>query len=261
MTSDTPKLSVIIVSWNVRDLLQKNLTQLHVLQQSEGPFEVYVVDNGSHDGSARMIREDFSWVHLIHNDYNAGFAHACNQALAHVQGEVVVLLNPDMFVDAGTFFRTHQELTQRHDIGVLGVRLLDDQGNVISSVRRDPTVFNQLAILLKLPRLFPTMNRRYLCADLDLSLSQDVEQVRGSYFAFRREILARVGLFDERFFLWFEEVDFCRRVRLHGFLVRYCADVTCRDFFGRSFAQVSVFKKQRMFFTSALKYFLKWGLA
>lgn len=114
-------------------------------------------------------------------------------------------------------------------------------------------------MLLKLPHVFPRIHDRYLAKDFDYAVSQDVEQIRGSYFAFRREIIEYVGMLDERFFLWFEEVDFCKRVRGHGLRIRYCADAVCRDFVGKSFAQVSVWKKQRMFFTSAWKYFRKWG--
>ena len=256
-----PKISIIIVNWNVRELLVKNLEQLQKLRTSEDLFEVFVVDNGSKDGSARMVREIFPWVFVIHNDYNAGFAKACNQALVLAKGEVLLLLNPDMSVDHGTLERTYAELTERRDIGVFGVKLLNEKGEMIRSVRRNPGLFDQLAILLKLPHFFPAINDRYLCKDLDLSHSQDVEQVRGSYFAFRSDVMTRVGMFDERFFLWFEEVDFCRRVRLLGLTIRYCADVSCHDFVGRSFAQVPVWKKQWMFFSSALKYFLKWGLA
>lgn len=258
--SDVPKLSIIIVSWNVKDLLEKNLTQLSMLQHLEGPFEVIVVDNGSRDGSARMVRESFPWVRLIHNDFNAGFSRACNHALRLAKGEVLLLLNPDMSVDPGTLSRTARELQERKDIGVLGVRLLGDDGKIIASVRRDPTLRDQLAILFKLPHFFPHINDRYLCIDRDLSLSQDVDQIRGSYFAFRRDVLERVGFLDDRFFLWFEEVDFCRRVRLQGLRIRYCAEVTCHDFVGRSFAQVSLLRKQMMFFRSALQYFLKWKL-
>ncbi len=254
-----PKISVVIVSWNVRDLLKQNLAQLFVLRREDFSVEVFVVDNGSKDGSAHMVRDEFPWVHLMQNDYNAGFAKACNQAIRMAKGDVVLLLNPDTRVETGTLELTHRQLMEYRDIGVLGVRLLDDKGDVVRSVRRNPTWRDQLAVLLKLPHLFPHVNDRYLATDFDYATSQDVEQIRGSYFAFRREILQYVGMLDERFFIWFEEVDFCRRVRGNGLRIRYCAEAVCRDFVGKSFAQVSVWKKQRMFFTSAWKYFRKWG--
>jgi GT2 family glycosyltransferase len=253
-------MSIVIVSWNVHDLLEKNLSQLDALRTDDFPFEVFVVDNGSRDGSARMVRERFPHIHLILNDYNAGFAKACNQALRLATGEVVLLLNPDMCVLPGALEKTYTELMERKDIGVLGITLRDEHDNIVPSVRRDPHLLDQLAVALKIPHVFPKLLDRYLCKDIDLAVSHDVEQVRGSYFAFRREILQRVGMLDERFFLWFEEVDFCKRVRLYGLTVRYCADVACRDFVGRSFMQVPFWKKQKMFFGSAGKFFWKWGI-
>ncbi len=255
-----PKISVVIVSWNVREVLEQNLAQLFTLQHDDFPVEVFVVDNGSKDGSARMVRENFSWVHLVQNDYNAGFAKACNQAIRIAKGEVILLLNPDNRVEAGTLERTYQELMDHNDIGVLGVRLLNEDGGVVPSVRRDPTLLDQLAILLKLPHFFPHIVDKYLAKDFDYAVSQDVEQVRGSYFAFRRELIREIGMLDDRFFIWFEEVDFCRRIRGNGYRIRYCAEAVCRDLVGRSFAQVSLWRKQRLFFTSAWKYFWKWGL-
>ncbi len=254
------KMSIIIVSWNVKELLRQNLAQLLILRREDFLFEVFVVDNGSKDGSAKMVRDEFPWVHLVQNDYNAGFARACNQAIRMAKGEVILLLNPDNRVEAGTLERTHQELIEHHDIGVLGVRLVDAKGDVVRSVRRDPRLRDQIATFLKLPRFFPSIHDRYLAKDFDYTISQDVEQIRGSYFAFRRALVQQIGMLDERFFIWFEEVDFCKRVRGFGFRIRYCADVICTDFVGKSFAQVSVWKKQRMFFTSAWKFFWKWGI-
>lgn len=253
-------MSIVIVSWNVRDLLQQNLAQLFALRNDNFPIEIFVIDNGSKDGSARMVREEFPLVKLVHNDYNAGFSKACNQAIRMATGDVVLLLNPDTRVELGALERTYHELMEHRDIGIFGVRLLDDKGEVVRSVRKSPTVRDQLAVFLKLPHFFPKINDRYLAKDFDYSVSQDVEQIRGSYFAFRRELVKYIGMLDERFFIWFEEVDFCRRVRGNGLRVRYCAEVVCRDFVGRSFAQVSFFKKQRMFFESAWKYFWKWGI-
>jgi len=146
------------------------------------------------------------------------------------------------------------------NIGVIGLRLLADDGNVLRSVRRFPTVWNQFALVLKLPRLFPRLMNRYLASDLDYSRSQDVDQVRGSFFAFRRELLQTVGYLDEKnFFIWFEEVDFCRRVLAAGLDVRYLAVTGAQDRHGRSFGQVSRYLNQRRFTASMINYFRKWG--
>lgn len=252
------KLSIIIVSWNVRDLLAQNLEQLGSLSRPEFPTEVLVVDNASGDGTTKMVRAKFSWVHLLINDWNAGFAKAVNHALRVATGEVIILLNPDMRIGDGVLEPTYAALMEDQTIGVLGVQLRSDSGEIVPSVRRDPKPLNQLAIFLKLSHLFKGVGGRYLAKDIDLTKSQDVEQVRGSFFAFRHQLLETVGYFDERFFLWFEEVDFCKRVRQAGLRVYYRADLVCTDFVGRSFAQISVWRKQRLFLTSMIKYLWKW---
>ena len=144
-----PKLSLIIVSWNVREQLKENLSRLFSLQTRE-LFEVLVVDNGSHDGTATMIRRYFPHVHLIQNDANRGFAYACNQGLKMAKGEVLVLFNPDMLMGKGVIDHTYETLLAHKDIGVMGVKLVRPDSTTVTSVRRDPEFRDQLAILLKL---------------------------------------------------------------------------------------------------------------
>ncbi|MBT6253896.1 glycosyltransferase family 2 protein [Candidatus Uhrbacteria bacterium] len=251
-------LSVIIVSWNVREALKENIARLFELETGVD-IEIIVVDNASSDGSRSMVRSEFPQVELVANDWNSGFAHACNQGLRIAKGEVVLLLNPDMLVGDRTLDRTHELLTNDPSMGVLGVKLIGPDGSPLGSVRRDPGLSDQLAILMKIPHILKLKSLdRYHATDMQYGLSQEVDQVRGSYFAFRRELMDSVGLFDERFHLWFEEVDYCRRVREAGYTINFCADVSCKDLVGKSFAQVSVAKKQRMFSSSMAKYFRKW---
>ena len=252
------KVSLIIPSWNTREILKNNLVALFQIK-SVVDFEVIVVDNGSHDGSAKMVREEFPQVHLIQNDWNSGFAHACNQGLRMARGEVMILLNSDMVVKEGTLEKVFYTLTQRKEVGILGVKLLKEDGSVLSSVRRDPGFVDQLAILLKLPRLFPKIIDQYLYKDFDYQKSAEVEQVRGSFFAFRREMLEKVGWLDEKnFFFWFEEVDYCRRVRQAGYKIWYEADATCQDLVGQSVRKMSLAKKQAMFSRGLTRFFFKW---
>ncbi|HLD17688.1 MAG TPA: glycosyltransferase family 2 protein [Patescibacteria group bacterium] len=252
-----PRLSIVIVNWNVRDVLEKNLEVLFaepVLFEKE----VIVIDNASNDGSSAMVREKFPNVRLIINDWNAGFAHAVNQGWRIAQGNVVLLLNPDMKIRPGSLQKTVEILEADQTIGILGGHLLNREGKTVPSVRHDPSLWDQLAIVLKLPHLFPKVVDRYLAKDFPYAQSQDVEQVRGSYFAFRRGLSEIVGFFDERYFLWFEEVDFCKRVREKGLCVRYEASLEAEDLGSLSFRQVSVRRKQWLFSSSLTKYFFKW---
>lgn len=256
--SSVPELSIVIVTWNVRELLRANLERLFSLPHQH-MLEVLVVDNGSCDGTAYMVRNQFPHVHLITNAWDAGFAGPNNQALRLAKGEVVVLLNPDMLVEAGALDHTYETLMHDHSIGVMGIKLLGHENRPINSVRRDPDFWSQLCILLKLPHFFPNVIQRYLRSDFDYETSQDVDHVRGSFFAFRRALLETVGYLDDKnFHIWFEEVDYCKRVRQAGMRIRYDARVSVHDYFGKGFEQMRRFETQRIFTRSMLRYFWKW---
>ncbi|MBI2476842.1 glycosyltransferase family 2 protein [Candidatus Uhrbacteria bacterium] len=250
-------LSIITVNWNVKEALRENLARLFSLQDGVSR-EVIVVDNASHDGSIAMLREHFPNILLIENTWNAGFAYAVNQGLKVAQGRNILLLNPDMCVAEGALTKTVEVLERDTRVGVVGGSLTRVDGSRAPSVRRDPAWRDQLAILLKIPHVMPSIICAYRCEAFDYRVTQSVEQVRGSYFAFRKELIDVVGAFDEGFFLWFEEVDFCKRVRRAGYRVEYHADIEAIDGVGRSFAQVSVARKQRMLSQSLLRYFRKW---
>lgn len=255
---NAPQLTVVIVSWNVREALRANLARLHELA-GEIPTEVFVVNNASSDNSAAMVRTDFPWVRLIANAENRGFGAANNQALREARGEVVLLLNPDMLVTPGALRLAHDTLTGDQGIGVLGLRLIAEDGTTLHSVRNFPGFVDQFATLSKLAKVCPRLLDRHLAPDFDYRASRDVDQVRGSFFAFRRALLGTVGYFDEKsFFIWYEEVNFCKRVRAVGLRVRYLAAEGAHDFHGRSFAQVSLLLNQRRATRSLVNYAWKW---
>lgn len=250
-------LSIIIVSWNVRELLRANLQRLFSVP-TRLRWEVFVVDNGSHDGSAYMVRSEFPQVKLITNAWDAGFAGPNNQALRLAEGDVCLLLNPDMLVEEGALDAAYEKLMRDKSIGVLGIKLIGHGGKPINSVRRDPDFLSQLSIILKLQHVFPNVIKRYMRNDFDYNRSQEVDHVRGSFFAFRREMLETIGYLDAGFHLWFEEVDFCKRAREKGLKVFYLADVQAHDYIGKGFAQMKRLETQWIFTASTLRYFRKW---
>lgn len=238
MIKDQPiSASIVIVSWNVREQLRTNLRNLFAVPDRKN-FEVIVVDNDSKDGTNRMIRDEFPDVRVVCNDFNAGFAKACNQGIALAKGEVIILLNPDMVVHAGSIDRVYEELMNNPEVGVAGIKLVNKDGHPINNVRRFPDFASQLSLVLKLNHLFPSLMRVYEAADFDYSVTQDVDQVRGSFFTFRKSLTEKIGLLDEGYFIWLEEVDFCKRVHEAGLKVRYLADASAEDLVGRSFAKV-----------------------
>lgn len=207
-------LSVVIVSWKVREKLKDNLRALY---ESHGlDFEVFVVDNNSGDGTAEMVSEEYPLVKLIANRENLGFARANNQAIRQAQGRYILLLNPDMRVFDDTLSRMVSWLDRHERAWVAGCRLIDESARLIKHVRRFPGLADQLAVVLKIPHFLPAVLNKYIVDDFDYAKAQPVDSIRGGFFMIRRSAVEKVGLLDERFFLWFEEVDYCRRVKQAG---------------------------------------------
>ena len=250
-------LSIIIVSYKVKDLLKKNLEYLFQTT-SNIEFEVFVVDNNSGDGSVEMVREEFPQVKVIANEDNLGFAAANNKAIKRAKGRYVLLLNPDMQVFEDTLGKMVDWMDAHPQAGVGGCKLVDANESIIPHIRNFPGFGDQLAVVLKLPHLFPSVLNGYIPQDIDYNKEQEVDSIRGSFFMIRREALKEMGGLDERYFIWFEEVDLCRHVKEAGWKVMYTPEVRCRDYVGKSFVQVPKGRTQKYFRDSMLKYFRKW---
>jgi GT2 family glycosyltransferase len=250
-------LSVVIVSWNVKKLLKENLKAIYENTQNID-FEVFVVDNNSKDETVEMVKEKFPKVKLIENNKNLGFAKGNNQAIKKSSGRYVLLLNPDMQVLSKTFEEMVKWMDNNKKAGVAGCHLIKDNYETVPHVRRFPKLFDQLMIILKVPHVFPQILNKYLIKDFDYSKEVIVDSVRGAFFMIRREVIESVGLLDERYFVWFEEVDYCRKVQNSHWDVVYTPEVKCIDHVGQSFSQVKTGKVQKYFRNSMLEYFKKW---
>ena len=256
------ELSIIIVSYNVKEKLEKNLRNIFKFYKNF-PLEVFVVDNASIDGSAEMIIEKFPQVKLIKNERNLGFAKANNIAIRRAKSNFILLLNPDMLIFPETFINSLVFAKQNPQAVVSTGLLLNGDNEVIKHVRRFPKLSDQLLIILKLPHIFPKILKSYLCHDFDYNLSQKVDSVRGSFFLINKKAFQAISkgkdpLLDERYFLWFEEVDFCRQVYKMGGEVWYNAKSFCIDYIGQSFSLLKRGRSQKYFSDSMLKYFKKW---
>ena len=251
-------LSIIIVSWNVKEKIKENLEAIFKSDLGDYKIEVFVVDNNSSDDTVSMIKYNFPNVKLIGNFCNLGFAKANNQAIKRSCGRYVLLLNPDMKVFPDTLKKMIFWADQNKEAAVSSCRLIDRNGELIRHVRRFPTFFDQLAIVLKLPHLSPNVLKKYLLYDFNYEKDAIVDSVRGAFFLIRRDVIKKIGLLDEKYFLWFEEVDYCRRVQEAGLRVYYTPVAECRDYVGQSFGQVKRGVTQKYFKDSMLKYFKKW---
>ncbi|MGH7451559.1 MAG: glycosyltransferase, partial [bacterium] len=242
-------VSIIIVSYNVREFLRQSLLSLRKALV-ELSAEIFVVDNASSDGSVDMVRQEFPEVQLIANRENLGFAAANNQALRQARGRLVVLLNPDTVVQEDTFAAIRDFMDTHPDTGMVGCKVLNPDGTLQLACRRSfPTPWVAFTRLSGLSRLFPKSRwfGRYNLTYLPEDETAEVEAISGSFMAVRREALAKVGMLDEAFFLYGEDLDWCFRMRQSGWKIHYFPGTQIVHFKGES-AKQSGLDNLRLFY-------------
>jgi GT2 family glycosyltransferase len=218
------RASIVIVNWNAGRVLHDCLTSVFA---SEGVDrdQVIVVDNASTDGSPYGLPQTYPTLEVIHNSRNVGFARAVNQGLLAARGEFAVLLNPDVILEPYALCRLIEFMTEHPDAGVAGPRLLDRDGAIQGSARRDPSAWSALfGRSAPLTRLFPNnrvSQREIPALSVDDGGPIEVDWISGACLVARRAAWEEVGLLDERFFLFWEDADWCRRFRQAGWRVCY----------------------------------------
>jgi N-acetylglucosaminyl-diphospho-decaprenol L-rhamnosyltransferase len=222
-------------------------------------LDVTVVDNASSDGSPEMVAADFPWVRLIRNDRNLGFGAAHNQALRIAEGRYLLVLNSDATPAAGALQTLVDFLDADPRVAVAGPRLRYPDGRVQPSRRRFPTVATLLLESTQLQRFSPDNQvlRRYYVADQSDDEPQEVDWLVGACLCVRASAAAEVGLFDERFFMYSEEMDWCRRFRAAGWGVAYVPQSEVVHVEGAS-ARLDLAARGTLFQTSKLQYAAKW---
>jgi GT2 family glycosyltransferase len=230
------KLAVIIVNYNVRHFLEQAL--LSVRKAAEGlSVETWVVDNNSVDDSVAMVQQKFPEVTLIANRENVGFSTANNQAIRLSTAEYVLLLNPDTVVQADTFQKTLDFMDSRPDVGGLGVRTIDGSGTFLPESKRGfPSPWVAFCKAFGLSALFPKspLFNRYYLGYLSEFESHEIDVLVGSFMLMRQSVLDKVGLLDEAFFMYGEDIDLSYRIAKGGFKNYYFADTTIIHYKGES---------------------------
>lgn len=245
-----PLVSVAIVSWNTRELLRACLASLPYASARVG-IEAIVVDNASTDGSAEMVRQEYPEVVLLENATNAGFTRATNQAIEEASGELVFLLNSDAAVREGCIERLVEVAFSDETMGAVAPKLVNPDGSTQPSAGQFPRMWH---------RAFPGRFERRYQAQLGRRLSSsatgwaEIDWLAGAAVLLRRGTLEQIGLLDERFFMWYEDLDFCRRLQRAG-LRRVLVDDAVVVHHGRESArQVDDLTLQEQMFDSEYTY-------
>ena len=249
--------SVVIVTYNSAECIVPCLQALTWFAD----WKIVVVDNASTDATVQVARRIVPQVCLLCNSENRGFAGAVNQGIKAAEGDVVVILNADAIPAEGALERMARLMAEK-GVGVVGGSLRKSDGSVERgfTVRRFPTVTSTVAEVLLLNRVWPNnpWNRRYRCLGLDYSKLQEVEQPAGACLAIRRQAWEDVGGLDENFYpVWFEDVDFCRRVTNGGWRILYCPDAVFMHRGAHSVGKLSFRDRQLFWYRNLLRYFAK----
>lgn len=250
-------VSVIVVNWNTAQLLERCLSTL-LDGESSLELEVWVVDNASSDQSVAMVRDRFPNIHLIENKSNLGFARANNQGIREAQGEYILLLNSDAFLTQAALAGMLERMQAAPACGAMGCRLVYEDQSLQRSCQSFPTLATELWQCLTLDKLFPSSRvfGKYLMTWWGMDDFREVDVVMGAVMLLRRQGLEQVGLLDEGFFMYSEEVDLCYRLKKAGWQVWYLPDVQATHLWGGSSRQVPAATLVRLY-QSRVQFFRK----
>ena len=230
-------LSIVIVNWNTKDLLQQCLESILIFPP-ERAFDIWVVDNASSDNSAKMVKTRFPQVNLIESEQNLGFGKGNNLALQACSGEYILLLNPDTEVRPDALEQLCAFLDHNPKAGVAGARLFYQDGTLQTSCYPFPTLTRELWRLLHLDR-FKTYGV-YDQIHWDQNSPREVDVIQGAALLVRREVLNQVGLFDPDYFMYTEEVDLCYRIQKAGWQLFWVPQAQIIHYEGQSTQQMPV---------------------
>lgn len=241
-----PDVDIVIVNWNSRSLLRACVAALDQSAITE-MLSVIIVDNASIDGSTDALVAPRVRLDLVLNRENRGFAAACNQGAERGSAPYLLFLNPDVRVGPDTVASAARHLDDpiNSGVGILGVQLRDANDQVQASCARTPTVATLLLHTLFLDRVFPALIRPHFLTDWDHGDTRPVDQVMGAFLMIRRTLFEQLAGFDERFFLYYEDVDLCLAARQAGWAVVHYAGAQAIHIGGGTTAAI---KDRRLFY-------------
>ncbi len=261
MINNEPDITVSIVNWNTREELLRCIRSV-LSQAGSVRTEVIVVDNASDDSSAAGVQSEFGTnITLIANEKNVGFSAAHNQAIGLSRGRYILLLNPDCTLLAPDVLRKMMDyMDENRGVGMLGPRIVNPDGSLQYSARHFPTMLAAGFRHTLLGKAFPKNRyvRRYMMTDWSHDETAEVDWLSGAALMVRRETFAHIGVLDERFFMYLEDVDWCKRAHIGGWRVVYYPLVSVAHRIGTASDQNAV-PMIRQHHASMLRYFLKYN--
>ena len=255
------KLSVIIVSYNVKDYIKQCIRSIYKSNLDNDLLEVIVIDNDSYDGTVQDIQSSFPNVSIIENKSNKGFAKAVNVGIKQSNGDFICLLNPDVIIKDNTFSTLIEYLESNKNTGCIGPKVLNVDGTVQHSCKRSfPTPLNAVFRLFSIDKIFPKSKifGKYNLTYLDVNKIHKVDAISGAFMMFNKKIVTEIGLLDENFFMFAEDIDFCYRIKNKGYDIIYNPNAEIMHYKGES-VKSAPYDMVNIFYNAMEIYFKKYS--
>ncbi len=249
-----PDISIVIVNYNVSAFLQQCLYSVQKASTKNIDLEIFVVDNNSIDNSVQMLNDSFPEVNLIVNNNNKGFAYACNQAIRKSSGKYILLLNPDTVISEDSLVLCKDFMDVNENAGALGVKMIDGNGKFLPESKRSlPNAKSSFYKIFGLAALFPKSKKfgQYQLNYLDKDKINEIEVLSGAFMFIRKSVLDEIGLLDEKFFMYGEDIDLSYRIIKAGYKNYYFPKTTIIHYKGKSTKKASI-KYVKIFYNAML---------
>jgi hypothetical protein len=259
-----PSIDIVMVNWNAGDFLRRSLESISPARADEFELKrVVVVDNASFDGSLNTLAAMDLPLTIIRNMKNRGFSAACNQGATGSEADYLLFLNPDtcLYYDSLSRPIRFMEDPCNSGVGICGIKLLDEAGDIPTACARFPSLSIFVSEMFGLSRVAPKYFKRHFLSPEELLESGEVDQVIGAFFLIRRDLFVRLNGFDERFFVYFEEVDLSLRMKHEGYSSYYLTDTAALHVgrvSSRQISAMSLYYSLSSRFKYALKHFRSW---
>ena len=257
-------LSIVIVNYNVKDLVVKNLQSIFTFTKNIS-YKIYLVDNGSSDGSVEYLNDVFKneiesdLLKIYDTKNNNGFAKGNNIPLADIDSKYILYINPDMEISENVFYKQIDFMKNNPLVNFSTCMLKYPDGEIQHNIKGLPTFLINLIILLKLHHFLKfDFLKKYFLSDFNYSKTQKVEQIMGAFVFAKKEIADIVGVWSEDYWLWWEDVDLCKRIKNLNFEILYNPSTFVIHYEGKSFFQLASIERQKRFNNGMLIYSKKY---